>query len=448
MLFRKIQKDIEKHLANSDKILMIEGARQTGKSYIIRYVCSRMFKNYVEINLADDKLGEQNFASIKTVSDFYIQLGAIAGNKLGTYDDTIVFLDEIQEYPYLISLLKSLRQEKRFHYITSSSLLGITLRQDTFIPMGSVTIMDMYPLDFEEFLIANGVCQDVIEYMRTQFRHKKALTDNLHAKMLDYFKKYLLVGGFPDNVNVFIESQNISIIRQQQSDIYRLYGDDASKYDNDHKLHIRRIYSLIPSAMENKKKRVVFKDIENNKNRRYADYIDEFDYLIDSGITIDVKAISNPKFPLIESACKNLVKMYLNDVGMLTGILYRNNINAVLNDQHSVNLGSVYESVVAQELKAHGYRLFYYDNKKNGEVDFLIDDYDSLSVVPLEVKSGKDYKIHSSLNHFINTPDYHIHQAYVLSNEQNVFTESVITYIPVYYVMFFEINQEEDLILK
>lgn len=448
MLFRKIQKKIEKHLQTSDKILMLEGARQTGKSYIIRHVCTKMFKNYVEINLADDKHGAGNFANIKQTADLYLQISAMAGSQLGAFDDTIVFLDEIQEYPHLISMLKPLRQEGRYHYIASGSLLGITLRHNTFIPMGSVAILDMYPLDFEEFLIANGVGHDALDYMRAQFNRHEALTDSIHATMLDLFKKYLLVGGFPDNVNVFIESQNITSIRQQQYDIHRLYGDDASKYDLEHKLHIRRIYGMIPSYMENRKKRVVFKDIEDNSNRRFADYMDDFDYLIDSGITLDVKAVSNPKFPLIESASKNLLKLYLNDVGLLTGLLYRSNINAVLNDRHSVNLGAVYESVVAQELKAHGHNLYYYDNKKNGEVDFLIDDYNSLSVVPLEIKSGKDYKVHSSLNHFIATPDYGISKAYVMSNEQQVITDGAITYMPIYYIMFFDSKTQEDIIIQ
>jgi len=200
--------------------------------------------------------------------------------------------------------------------------------------------------------------------------------------------------------------------------------------------------------MENKKKRMVFRDIEDSKSKRYADYADDFDYLIDSGIALEVKAISNPKFPLIESVSKNLLKLYLNDVGLLTGILYSTNINAVLNDSLGVNLGSVYESVVAQELKAHGHNLFYYDNKKNGEVDFLIDDYDSLSVVPLEVKSGKDYTVHSSLSHFINTPDYGIHKAYMLSNSPKVFTKNGITYLPIYYVMFLDNQPREDIILS
>jgi len=308
--------------------------------------------------------------------------------------------------------------------------------------------MDMYPLDFEEFLIANGVGADVIEYMRERFLAGEALSDSLHATILGLFKRYLLVGGLPDNVNVFVESQNITVIRQQQRDIQRLYSDNAAKYDMDHKLHLRRIYSLVPSAMENKKKRMVFKDIEDNKNKRYTDYADDFDYLIDSGIALEVKAISSTKFPLIESVSKNLLKLYLNDVGLLTGILYNTNINAVLNDKLGVNLGSVYESVVAQELKAHGHALFYYDNKKNGEVDFLIDDYDSLSVLPLEVKSGKDYTVHSSLSHFVKTPDYGIHKAYVLNNEQQVVTKDGITYMPIYYVMFLGAHDEADVILK
>jgi predicted AAA+ superfamily ATPase len=448
MLYRKIQKKIENHLLTSDKILMLEGARQTGKSFIIRHICTNMFKNYVEINLADDKRGPELFARVKQNADFYLQISAIAGTKLGKFDDTIIFLDEIQEYPHLISMLKSLRNDGRYHYITSGSLLGITLRHDTFIPMGSITIMDMYPLDFEEFLIANSVGPDVIHYMRNQFEKREALTANIHATILDYFKKYLLVGGFPDDVNVFIESQNITVIRQQQQDIRRLYADDASKYDKEHKLHLRRIYGMIPSTMENKKKRMVFKDIEANKNKRFNDYADDFDYLIDSGITLDVKAISNPKFPLIESASKNLQKLYLNDVGLLSGILYGTNINAILNDQLGVNLGAVYETVVAQELKVHGNVLFYYDNKKNGEVDFLVDDYESLSVVPLEIKSGKDYAVHSSLSHFIKTPDYGIRFAYVLSNEPKVFTKECVTYMPIYYIMFFEAKKQENVILR
>ena len=195
---------------------------------------------------------------------------------------------------------------------------------------------------------------------------------------------------------------------------------------------------MIPSNLENKKKRVVIKDIENKSWKRSEDYSDEFDYLISAGIAIDVKAISTPTYPLIENSGKNLLKLYMNDVGILSGIFYRNNITAIMSDIKSINLGSIYETVVAQELKAHGYDLYYYDNKKNGEVDYLIDDADNLTNIPIEVKSGKDYNTHSALDKFLSNKDYNIKRAYVLSNEQRVYTENEITYMPIYYIMFFQ----------
>lgn len=212
---------------------------------------------------------------------------------------------------------------------------------------------------------------------------------------------------------------------------------DASKYDLEHKLKIKRIFDMIPSTLENKKKRIIVQDIENKKGKRFSNYQDEFDYLINSGVALEVKAISTPVFPLDEHSAKNLLKLYLNDVGILSALLYENNIRAILDNQNSVNLGSVYEAVVAQELKAHEKSLFYYDNKAKGEVDFLINNYDSLSVLPIEVKSGKDYYIHSALNSFLQNSDYNVSNAIVLSNERTVSTDTNgITYMPIYYVMF------------
>jgi len=224
----------------------------------------------------------------------------------------------------------------------------------------------------------------------------------MHNKLMDMLKRYLLVGGLPDAVNSFLNDSNIVKVRDIQQEIHSYYAMDASKYDTENRLKIRRIYEMLPSNLENKKKRVVVKDIENKKGKRFSDYQDEFDYLISAGIALDVKAISQPTFPLIESSGKNLLKLYLNDVGILTGILYRNNVTAILDDVRSINLGTVYESVVAQELKAHGFPLYYYDNKAHGEVDFLVDDFDTLSVVPLEVKSGKNYSEHSALLQCLN----------------------------------------------
>ena len=191
--------------------------------------------------------------------------------------------------------------------------------------------------------------------------------------------------------------------------------------------------------MENKKKRVVVKRIEDTAgHKQFSDYADEFEYLTNSGIALAVQAISNPRFPLLESENKNLLKLYMNDVGLLTFLLYGTNINAVLRDERSVNLGAVYETVVAQELHAHGFPFHYYDNKQKGEVDFIIDDYTNLTILPFEVKSGKDYTVHSALDNFLETPDYNIHHAVVLSNEREVNVRDGITYLPIYYCMFYQ----------
>jgi len=448
MLYRKIERIINEHLANSrDKILIVNGARQIGKSFIIRHVGTKLFRNFVEINLIEDFNGPEVFANVRTPDDFYFALGIIAGDKLGDATDTLIFLDEIQKYPHLLTMLKFLRQEGRYRYVASGSLLGVALKRSTSVPMGSIEILKMYPLDFEEFLIANGVGKDAIEEMRVRYQHKESLSEGVHEHIMSLFKRYLLVGGLPDAVNAYLETRNIVKVRAVHRDIHDLYITDATQYDEEHKLKIERIYNLVPSNLENKKKRLIYRDIEDMKGKRASDYEEEIEYLISSGITLEVKAISNPLFPLTESEHKNLLKLYLNDVGLLTSVLYRNNVKAVLDDEASINLGSVYECVVASELAAHDNKLFYYDNRTRGEVDFLVDDYKSLSVVPLEVKSGKDYKRHSALSRFVSTPDYNIHQAYVLSNSREVEVSGKIAYIPIYYSMFIEGNITDEEIL-
>ena len=441
MLYRKIAKRIEEYFSSdSDRMLLIDGARQIGKSYIVRYVGEKMFSNYIEINMEEDKLGDRIFADAKTTKDFYMALSVVAGDKMKERENTLVFIDEIQAYDHLLTLVKFLMQERRFTYIASGSLLGVTLKNTQSIPIGSLDVCHMYPMDFEEFLYANGVGEVAIEAMRESFDKQEALSEAMHNKIMDLFKKYLLVGGLPKAVETFVESRNVVEFRSIQREAHELYGVDASKYEAEHnkRLKIRRIFDMIPSNLENKKKRVVITDIEDKKWKRSNDYLDEFDYLISAGITLEVKAISTPTYPLVEHSGKNLLKLYLNDVGILSGIFYHNNIKAVMSDIKSINLGSVYETVVAQELRAHGYNLYYYDNKKNGEVDYLIDDADNLSNIPIEVKSGKDYTVHSALDKFISNDEYNIKRAYVLSNEQNVFIKNGITYIPIYYVMFFQ----------
>ena len=452
MLYRKFEKHIEEFFRKeSNKILLVNGARQIGKSYLIRYVGKKMFKNYIEINLKEDKESRGIFATVKSTSDFYIQLGVIAGNRIGTKENTLVFLDEIQSYPHLMTMLKFLNQEGRYTYVASGSQLGVALMQTASVPIGSIAIEEMYPLDFEEFLLAMGSGQEAIDGMREKFLAGEALNESLHNYLLQQFKLYLLVGGLPEAINKFLENRNIAQVRKVQREIYNLYRIDASQYDAEKKLLIRKIYDMIPSNMENKKKRIVVKRVEETgSHKQFSDYADEFEYLTNSGIALGVQAVSNPRFPLLESESKNLLKLYMNDVGLLTNLLYGLNINAVLRDERSINLGSVYETVVAQELHAHGFALHYYDNKQKGEVDYLIDDYEHLTVLPIEVKSGKDYTVHSALNNFMNTPDYHIPKAVVLSNEREISVKNGITYLPVYYCMFYQrdfVRDEGELVI-
>lgn len=450
MLYRKIKSYIEEHLkSNEDKILLIEGARQIGKSYIVRNVGTALYDNYVEINFVADDEGEKVFKNVHTTEEFYLNLSMVAGSRLDRYDNTLVFIDEIQHYPQFLTMLKFLREEHRYRFICSGSLLGIALKGTVSVPVGSVIPKKMYQLDFEEFLIANDFGKEAIEYLRKSFEQRRSLAPEVHDKVLGLFKRYLLVGGMPDAVNEYLATHNIVKVREIQEAIIVLYGIDASRYEEEaaRKLYIRRIYDMIPSQMENKKKRIVVKDIQSREGDRFSNYVEEFEYLIHSGIAIASNAISNPKYPLAESQQKNLLKLYMNDVGMLSSRLYQYNVRPVLNDIAGINLGSLYESAVAQELKAHYNKLFYYDNKQKGEVDFLVDDSSTMSVLPVEVKSGKDYMVHSALNNLMAVPDYHIASSIVFSNDREVRTKGNILYLPIYYVMFMEnrMPEREDL---
>ena len=438
MLYRKITSYIEEYLkSDTDKILILEGARQVGKSFSVREVGQRLYPNYVEVNFVEDDEGRKLFKNIHTKEDFYLTLSMVAGDRLSGRDDTLVFLDEVQHYPQYLTMLKFLREDGRYRYIASGSLLGLTLQDTTSIPVGSIIRKEMFQLDFEEFLIANGFGTEAIAMMRRNYENRRSLSEEQHNHVLDLFRRYLLVGGLPEAVNTYLDTHNIVKVREVQEGVRSLYADDASKYKREHgkRLLIRRIYEMIPSQMENKKKRIVAQDIRGKEGDRFAQYQEEFEYLVSSGIALAVHAISNPRFPLSESLQKNLLKLYLNDVGLLTGLLYHNNIRPVLDDVRSINLGSVYESVVAQELRAHGHKLFYYDNRKQGEVDYLVDDYSAMNVHPIEVKSGKDYIVHSALNNLLKN---NTAAGTVISNEREIYVDGKIIYMPIYFVMFMD----------
>ncbi len=434
MLKRKIEKKLNENYKNkNDKILILTGARQIGKSFIIRETAKNFFENYIEINLKDDFDSDKKYEKVFDVKSFYLQISADYGDKLGDINNTIIFLDEIQVYPHLISLLKSLKLDGRYRFIASGSLLGITLKH-VFVPMGSIEEVKMFPLDFEEFLWANNVGCDTIAYLKECFEKKEQIYENIHVTFLNLFRQYLICGGLPDSVNEFLKP-NIIRCRENQTYTYAYYKDDASKYDEQHNLKIKNIFDSLPSYMENKVKRIQFKKIENKEDTNLKKYQDEFDYLISSGIVLQTRSISNPKFPLIESMSKNLIKLYYNDVGILTNILYKNNINVLLNADSGVNLGSVYETVAATELIAHGHELYYFDSKKVGEVDFLLNDYDLMSPIAIEIKSGKDQTNFRAIPKLVKEP-YNLKKGYVFGNKNIIKTENNLIHMPIYLIMF------------
>lgn len=437
-LYRKISEYLETWLRSStDKILVIEGARQVGKSFIIRQVGQRLFPTFIEINLIEDDESQGIFRDVSSTEAFHLALGMVAGRELMSDGPVLIFIDEVQHYPQFLTLLKFLRQEGRYRYIASGSMLGIALARTTSIPIGSIVVKKMYQLDFEEFAIACGVSLETIDSMRGLFTEGQSLPPALHERMIGLFRRYLIVGGMPDAVQTYVTTQNIVAIRDIQQAIHQLYGIDASKYEGGaaRRLHIRRIYELIPSQMESRKKRVVVKAIQGRPGDRYERYAEEFEYLVASGITNSVKAVTNPRYPLIQSAQKNLLKLYINDVGLLSMLLYGSNLTPILDDKAGINLGALYETAVAQELAAHGHTLYYYDNRHRGEVDFLIDSTEE-GIVPIEVKSGRDYTIHSALSTLVANTEYGVAKAYVISNAREVNTQGAITYIPAYYTLF------------
>ncbi len=437
MFKRKVEMILNDYYSNLNaKIIIIDGARQIGKSFIIRETASHFFANYIEIDLKSDYEGEQLFKNIRTTKSFYLLVGSLFGDKLNSIDDTIIFLDEIQYYPQLITLLKDLKKENRYRYIASGSLLGVTLKH-IFIPMGSIDEVKMYPMDFEEFLWANNVGIEVIEYLRGCFKNKTMVQDAIHKQFLSLFKDYLICGGLPDAVIEYVINKNVFKTREVHSQTFNYYKDDCSRYDLEHKLKISKVYDLLISNMSNKVKRVMFKRIENKNDSNLEKYEEEFDYLVASGIANQTYAVSNPVFPLNESTSKNLVKLYYNDVGILTNLLYKNNIKAILENDNGINLGSVYETVCAMELIAHGHKLFYFDSKKVGEVDFLINDYDNLSVLPIEIKSGKDQNNFRAIPKLVaENGNYKIPYGYVFGNKNVFELKDNLIILPIYLIMF------------
>ena len=441
MLRRKIEKRIEAFFENQHKALLITGARQIGKTYSIRQYAKQSKKNFIEINFLENISARELFNDASSSEDILLKLSVVTDVPLEP-GNTIIFFDEIQECKEIVTAIKFLVEDGKYDYILSGSLLGVELKDIRSIPVGYMDIYEMFPLDFEEFCLANKVSENVIQLLEKSFEEKRAVDSMIHDKMMELFRLYLIVGGMPDAVNTFLKKKNLKEVEEIQKGINRLYKADISKYDQGNKLYIEDIFSLIPSELNEKNKRFILKNL--NENFKFSRYENSFIWLKEAGVAIPVYCASEPVYPLVLSESTNLFKLFMSDVGLLAATYVNGLQIKILNKEKDINFGAVYENVIAQELMAHGFDLYYYNNKKLGELDFVIEYQDK--VIPIEVKSGKGYTRHNALNNVLNTENYGIDEGMVFCNE-NVFQNGKVVYYPIYMIMFIKKEPEtEDMI--
>lgn len=429
MLYRKITQYIEDYYKSSTNALLLTGARQTGKTYAARLL-GKQYKHFIEINFVEHPEAISVFENVTSANEILLRLSAITATPM-LPGETLIFFDEVQKCDNLITAIKFLVDDGRYRFILSGSLLGVELKNIKSQPVGYMGIKEIFPLDFEEFIINMGVSQNVISTLQQCRENKQAVDPLIHDKMMQLFRLYLVVGGMPAAVSEYKASNNINHVMRIQQDIIALYRMDITQYAQKDRLKIKEIFDLVPSELNAKNKRFILKNL--NEHAKFSRYEDSFLWLKDAGVVIPVYNIEEPKLPLKLSETRNLFKLFSNDVGLLASQYAEGIQLKILMGNNDINIGAVYENVVAEELLAHEIFPYYYNNKRRGEVDFVV----SINgeVVPIEVKSGKDYHNHTALSNIMadypNTP----YNPIVLCTG-NIEVVGQITYMPLYMIMF------------
>ena len=431
MLKRKIEKDIEKWIENSEKAILIYGVRQAGKTFIIRECLKRNECEYIEFNLINQPELVEILRDSTGIDDLILKLSLYSEKKI-IPGKTIFFFDEIQRYKEIVTKIKFLVEDKRYRYILSGSLLGVEIINLKSAPVGYLQTLNMYPMDFEEFLQIFNVDENIINNLRICFLTKTKVDEIIHNKIMEMFNLYLIIGGMPAAVERYRNTENIDEVMEEHRAIIEQYKLDFTQYEEENrKLIITHIYELIPAELNEKNKRFMIADI--NKNLRYDRISDSFVWLWKSGVALGVFNTTEPTIPLMLNEKSALFKLFISDVGLLTTIYGKSCKLKIVNKESDINKGAVFENVVAQELHAHGYPLYYYNSKKLGEIDFIVEQ--SGKTLPIEVKSGKVYNKHSALNNLMNAKEYGIEEAFIFTND-NVKIEGKLNYLPIYMVMF------------
>ena len=431
MLLRKITSYIENYYDTNRNALLLTGARQTGKTYSIRQF-GKKWQSFVEINFIEHPEAIELFTKAQGASDILFRISALTSKQL-IPGKTLIFFDEVQECPEIVTAIKFLVDEGSYRYIMSGSLLGVELKDMRSEPVGYMGVKEMYPLDFEEFARNLGVHTSTISRLKELWLERKEVDEVVHNKMIELFRLYLVVGGMPAAVDKYLNTNNLQEVVAAQADIVALYRRDISKYAEKDKLAIKEIFDMIPSELDAKNKRFILKSL--NQHAKFERYKDSFLWLKDAGVAIPVYNVSELKMPLKLAEQRNLFKLFSNDVGLLAQ-QYADGIQLkIINGDKDINFGAIYENAVAQELTAHGFSGYYYNSKKVGEIDFVISQ--NSRVVPIEVKSGKDYDTHRALNNVISSDNSDIEEAIVFSN-LNISVNGHILYAPIYMIMFIE----------
>lgn len=446
MITRKVDELIRHFILNDRRALLVTGARQVGKTYAIRKASKECFENVVEINFIEQPDAIALFSELKGAKDLLLRISAFSKKTL-IPGKTLIFFDEVQECKEMVTAIKFLVDEGSYKYVMSGSLLGVELKDLRSVPVGYMEEMEMYPLDLQEFFKAIGIGSDVIGHLRKSFEERRPVDDFIHRRMLEAVRLYLIIGGMPAVVQKYIETNNLRRVYEEQRGIIHTYKRDIAKYELNKKLQIEEIYELIPSELNAKNKRFILKEL--NEKARFSKYEESFLWLKDAGVAIPVYNIEEPRVPLLLSKQRNLFKLFLNDVGLLAAMYGGNIQTRLLSQDTNINFGSVYENLVAQELCAHGFyqqhSLYYFNSKKQGELDFVVE-YDN-NVLPIEVKSGKDYERHNALSNVMANVEYDVPQAYVFCQD-NIHTKEKIIYYPIYMITFFENIQAEEKVYR
>ena len=426
-MYRKDSIIIEEWLKRSDKALLVTGARQIGKTWLIREEIAKSGYRKFEVNFIDQP-DLVDYLNVKmSANEFLVKLKMIMPEDCKP-QETVVFFDEIQKCPEIVTKIKFLVEEGSFKYVMSGSLLGVELKGITSVPVGYLTVLRMYPMDFEEFMIANNVSKTTLEMLKAKFETCQPVDEFIHQKLLSLFFIYLIVGGMPDAVKIYIATKDIREVDKVQRDIVALYKEDFSQYESeDKKLKLISIYDIIPAELNKQNKKFVFTML--NKELKFDRYENSFLWLKDAGVALPVYNVEAPAIPLKASKSSNVFRLFSNDTGLLTSAYPAETKLELINKNSEVNNGAHFENAVAQQLTANGLEPYFCKKKNIGELDVLVE-MDG-KVVPIEVKSGKAYKAHKSLDNFMKISDYHIEKAYVLS-VANMEQEGSVVYLPIY----------------